>query len=225
MLSKSRIGFGKSIALAIAAGVLTGCPWPKGDAERFVGTWATEGQSKGMQMVFAADGTLYLVDPAAKPPLAFRGTYRLNTSVRPREIAMTLSDETGVSLYEFAGDRRVTLIQPTLAETLAPLPRSTLTMVSQATTPPPVMPLRDLNEFGRSSARVLPSRIESTEAVKTIASLLRRQQAYFLEQAQFTDDPMRLGLTAPLETSEYAYRIALIDPARVSQITAIAKSG
>ncbi|MCW5312969.1 hypothetical protein GTQ43_03615 [Nostoc sp. KVJ3] len=178
--------------------------------KRLLGRWQKTGE---ISMIFTPEGKAFMF--ASNQAGEYR--YQVNDQTQPKQLL--LSDSIGVSQtatinFEFTSDGQLQLnvfgnaVLLQKVSDMVSLP-SEITVIEK-------QPLaKQLNGVHKA---------KQSEAKTYIGSMNRAQQAFFLENNQFTSDLDKLQIGMKSSTENYAYSIVAIDDKRIVQNVGLAKA-
>lgn len=173
------------------------------------GQWQAKNPTSGevLTFVFTQDGKLLIQLPSiSEKPTAQELGYRINPTPQPMEldVVLTGTDKAVKTIFEFTptGELRLQLVgtNPGSPRPTAFSPEATLfKKVSDVTKLP--------DNVQVMSVQTLVNRELQTEGKLYTGSMIRGQQAYFLEKDKFATTISELGVEIKPETENYRYQI------------------
>lgn len=193
-------------------------------AQQMLGQWQAKDPTSDqvLTFIFASEDTLYIIlPPRENQAQAVEMRYKIDPSMTPMHLDVRVSEEETVqTLFELTPEGKLRM---QLVGTNPGLPR-------------PAALGEDATVFDKVSASTevpddaivveFTSQIkmaQQSEAVMTLGSMTRAQQAYYLEMSKFATNIDDLGIGIPSEGDNYRYEIVTPGDRSVA-MTAVAKS-
>jgi uncharacterized protein (TIGR03067 family) len=176
-------------------------------------------------IIFTPEGKLFWID-STYPGKAIELQYKTNSKTQPKQLDVSLKDErkpkleTLETIYQFTADGQLRVEAGMENGRLRPTAFTQKTFILQKVSSVAELPANvEVVDVLRDQA----IKAKQSEARQYVGSMNRSQQAYFLENNQFSAKLDSLGLGIKSETENYRYSINLIDGKRLVQHMGVAK--
>ncbi|MEH2195449.1 MAG: type IV pilin-like G/H family protein [Nostoc sp.] len=173
--------------------------------KRLVGQWRDK---ESNVLIFTPEGKSFVIASNSNQAVEFH--YQVNDQTQPNQLTTSIrGNQVFNGTFEFTSDNQLR-ISPKVSNS-----EELYQKVSDVASLPLGITIADEQE--------VLNRPKQSEAKTYVGSMNRAQQAFFLENNQFTSDLEKLGLGIKSNTENYAYSIVAIDEKRVIQNVGLAK--
>ncbi|MEH1788449.1 MAG: type IV pilin-like G/H family protein [Nostoc sp.] len=185
--------------------------------KRLLGQWL---QKDSTRLIFTAEGKLFVIPSNSNQ--AIEGRYQVNDQTKPNQLTIsTPANQTSQTvIFEFTSDNQLRIDDSRyrISPQFSPNTKS-FQKVSDIASLPLGITLVD----EQVQVRFI-NKAKQSEAINYVGTMNRAQQAFFLENNQFTSDWDKLRIGIKSSTENYAYSIVAIDDKRIVQNVGLAKT-
>ncbi|WP_228055513.1 type IV pilin-like G/H family protein [Lusitaniella coriacea] len=192
------------------------------DIQKLLGTWeaeAEEAQETG-KMIFAPEGILYLF---ISPSEALEGTYTIDSTTQPKHLNISFGEAEQVisTIFEFPDTDRLQFANSSPGEP-RPTEFGNRTLRLRKTAEVATLP-QNVVVVSSDDIETEEKTAKQSEGKTNVGAMNRAQQAFFLEESQFTDALDELGIGIAPETETYKYNLVVIEEGKLVQTLATSK--